>query len=389
MSSRREFVQRSGYAALGLMGTPAEPITLCSCGDVMTGRGIDQILRNPFKPQLYESHMRSAVGYVELAERVNGAIPRRVDASYVWGDALPELARTSDLRIVNLETSVTTSDAWMPKGINYRMHPANVSCLRAAGIDCCSLANNHVLDWGYAGLAETLVTLRKARIRTAGAGSNRAEALAPAVLEVSGKGRVLGFALGTTSSGIPADWAATPDKPGVNVLPDLTVETAQRIAVGVAALRRPRDIVVASIHWGGNWGYEIPAEHRRFAHLLVDRAGVDVIHGHSSHHPKGIEVYRDKPILYGCGDFLNDYEGIEGHETYRSHLVLLYVLKMDPATQTLSRLEMRPFEIRRFRLQRASSRDAEWLRSILHREGKELGTQVTRSSDNSLLLTSR
>jgi poly-gamma-glutamate synthesis protein (capsule biosynthesis protein) len=388
MPSRREFVLGIGYAALGLRGAPRF-ITLGLCGDVMTGRGIDQILRNPSKPQLYESYMRSALGYVELAERVNGVIPRRVDASYVWGDALAELVRASDLRIVNLETSATTSDAWMPKGINYRMHPANVSCLRAARIDCCSLANNHVLDWGYAGLAETLDTLRKAGVRTAGAGSNRAEALAPAVLEVSGKGRVLVFAFGTTSSGIPADWAARPDRPGVNVLPDLSAETVKRIAAHVGALKRPGDIVAASIHWGGNWGYEIPAEHRRFAHQLVDRAGVDVIHGHSSHHPKGIEVYRDKPILYGCGDFLNDYEGIEGHETYRSHLVLLYVLTMDPATGTLSRLEMKPFEIRRFRLQRASSPDAEWLRSTLDREGKGLGTQVTRSSDNSLLVTSR
>jgi len=75
--------------------------------------------------------------------------------------------------------------------------------------------------------------------------------------------------------------------------------------------------VVASIHWGDNWGYEI-------AHNLIDHAGVDIIHGHSSHHAKGIEVWHGKPVIYGCGDFINDYEGIGGNEKYRSDLSLMY-----------------------------------------------------------------
>ena len=77
---------------------------------------------------------------------------------------------------------------------------------------------------------------------------------------------------------------------------------------------------MASIHWGDNWGYDIPREQTTFAHKLIDEAGVDVIHGHSSHHPKGIEVYKDKPIIYGCGDFIDDYEGISGYENFRDDL---------------------------------------------------------------------
>jgi poly-gamma-glutamate synthesis protein (capsule biosynthesis protein) len=142
---------------------PAQRITLFLCGDVMTGRGIDQVLPQPSKPQLFEPYMRSALGYVQLAEEENGPIPRPVDFSYIWGDALDTWERLRpDLRIVNLETAVTTSDeAQSGKSIHYRMHPANVPCLPAAGIDCCVLANNHVLDWGYAGLAETLDTLQQ------------------------------------------------------------------------------------------------------------------------------------------------------------------------------------------------------------------------------------
>ena len=107
----------------------------------MTGRGIDQILAHPSSQTLYESYVRSAVQYVELAERQNGAIPRAVLPDYIWGAALEEMTRARpDLSIVNLETSITRSDDYLPKGINYRMSPENADCLRAMGIDCCAMA---------------------------------------------------------------------------------------------------------------------------------------------------------------------------------------------------------------------------------------------------------
>jgi len=200
---------------------PAGSVTLFLGGDVMTGRGIDQVLPHPSRPQLYEACVRSALDYVELAERAHGRIPRPVTFSYVWGDLLSDLERRSpDRRIVNLETSVTTSEEALPKVINYRMHPANVPCLVAAKLDCCVLANNHVLDWGIAGLRETLEVLTAAGIATAGAGRNAEDAGRPAVLDTSGKGRVLVFGFGMPSSGIPHDWAASETGPGVNLLPD-------------------------------------------------------------------------------------------------------------------------------------------------------------------------
>lgn len=367
--------------------THSKPITLFLAGDVMTGRGVDQILPHPSDPHLYESYIKSAVGYVELAEEVNGPIPKPVGYSYLWGEALEILGRRApDVRIINLETAVTTSNAWEEKGINYRMHPENIPCLTAAKIDCAVLANNHLLDWGEAGLVETLEALRKADIKTAGAGRTLDEAQAPAIFEVPGRGRVIVFGFGSESSGIPWTWAATKEKAGVDLLEDLSERTVRQIAGRVQSTKRPGDIVVASIHWGGNWGYDIPRDQIRFAHQLIDEAAVDVIHGHSSHHAKGIEVYREKPILYGCGDFLTDYEGIEGYETFRDDLALIYLAKIDPSSGKLVRFEMVPFQMKRFRLYRASEEDARWLEEMFNREGHPFGTWVELKEDLSLAL---
>lgn len=397
--TRREFLARAG--GLGMMamagsraagvGTdrPArELITLFLCGDVMTGRGIDQLLARPSDPTLHEPYVLDARRYVELAEAMHGRIGRPVSDDYIWGEALAELdRRRPHLRIVNLETAVTGSDEfWPDKGIHYRMHPANVGCLAAAGLDCCVLANNHVLDWGHAGLVETLEALRGAGLATAGAGRDADEASSPAVLLVPDGRRVLVFAFGAVSSGIPRAWAATAGRPGVSMLADLSAETALAIAERVAAFRRPGDLVVASIHWGPNWGYEIPEPRRRFARLLVEEAGVDVVHGHSSHHPIGIEVHHGRPILYGCGDFLNDYEGIGGREEYRGDLGVGYFTTFAGRANELDELAMVPFQSRRLRLRRGSRSDVAWLRRRLDRECGRLGTRVVESPDGSLAL---
>ncbi len=377
-------------ALMGAAGTRANvsrTITLFLCGDVMTGRGIDQILPHPGDPRLYESYMRSAKGYVELAESSIGPFPTPVDFAYPWGDALEEFDRARpDLRIINLETSVTKSDTRAPKGIHYRMHPDNIPCLTAAKIDCCALANNHVLDWGEAGLVETLETLERVDIASAGAGRDLDEAEAPAMFEVFRKGRVLVFAFGSVTSGIPLGWEASVGRPGVNLLENFSDSMVRRIAGQVQSVKQQGDLVIASIHLGGNWGYHIPSEQKAFAHKLLDEAGVDIIYGHSSHHPKGIEVYDGKPILYGCGDFLNDYEGIGGYEEFRGELVLMYFIGVDPATSSLTHFEMTPLKIERFRLNRVNREDARWLRDRLNREGAELKTKVELARDNTLSL---
>jgi len=362
-------------------------ITIFLCGDVMTGRGIDQILPHPSKPILYEGYVDSALDYVALAETTNGPIPRPVDFSYVWGDALAELDRMAPAaRIINLETSVTTNDIPAPKGINYRMHPANTPCLAAARIDCCVLANNHVLDWGRAGLQETMSSLQGAGIGTAGAGPDLAAAVQPGVIETARAGKVLVFAFATADSGVPPDWAATGTECGISFLSDLSDATADRLAAQVSSLKRPGDVAVVSVHWGGNWGYGISRRQRAFAHRLLDSGSVDVIHGHSSHHRKAIEVYKNKLILYGCGDFLNDYEGIGGYEEFRSQLVLMYFATFDPSKPCLVGLEMTPLEIHRFRLRHAGKGDVQWLQEVLNRAGEPFGSRTIVDGANRMRL---
>jgi poly-gamma-glutamate capsule biosynthesis protein CapA/YwtB (metallophosphatase superfamily) len=364
-------------------------VTLFLCGDVMTGRGVDQILQHPNTPELQEPYVCDAREYVALAEAANGPVPRGVIGGYVWGDALGELDRVlPDARIINLETSVTRSAAfWPAKGIHYRMHPRNVDCLTAARTDVCVLANNHVLDFDYAGLDETLNTLRGAGITTVGAGRNVDEARAPAIVELhdAGAGRVIVFSIGFESSGIPPVWAAGPDTPGVDWLPDMSHATAGAFLDRVQQVKRTGDIAVASIHWGSNWGYDISPSQIQFAHRLLD-GNVDLIHGHSSHHPRPIEIYRNKLVLYGCGDFISDYEGISGYEEYGDDLVLMYFPRIDPGSGRVVALLMTPMRLRRLQLIRASSEESRWLRDRLADASRAFGCDVDLTEEGRLSL---
>lgn len=350
-----------------------EPMTLFLAGDVMTGRGIDQILPHPGNPTLHEPYVESAEEYVLLGEQIHGPISRPVGFDYIWGDAPAELrSKKVRLSLVNLETSVTSSnERWEGKTVHYRMSPENIPCLNAAPIHCCSLANNHVLDWGIAGLVETLETLRNAGIRNAGAGRRWAEAREPAVFSIGPGRRVLVFGIGSRTSGIPTDWAATETQPGICLLESGSIEE------DIRAVRRPGDVVIVSIHWGENWGYSIPSRQIDLAHRFID-AGADLIHGHSSHHVKGIEVYRERLILYGCGDLIDDYEGIGGFEDYRGDLGLMYFPSVDASTGKLLELRMIPTRVLRFQIRRASDEDSDWLLRTLNRESEPFGLHVGR-----------
>jgi poly-gamma-glutamate capsule biosynthesis protein CapA/YwtB (metallophosphatase superfamily) len=366
---------RSGTVVTAPRDTP-DVLRILLAGDVMLGRGIDQILPRPGDPRLREHAVHDARDYVALAEVANGPVPRPVDPAYPWGDALALVDElTPDVRILNLETSITGSDDFaVGKAVHYRMSPDNVNCLAAAHPDVCVLANNHVLDFGQRGLVETLATLDHAGLTRAGAGATSGEAAAPATTLAHGR-RVLVVAVGTESSGVPAGWAATADRAGVAFLPELSVRAADSVLTRVQADRRPGDVVVVSVHAGSNWGYPVPRNYRRFAHRLVD-GGVDVVHGHSSHHPRPVEIYGGRPILYGCGDLVNDYEGIGGWEEYRSDLRLLYLVALDADSHELVELRMAPLRTRRLRLERASADDAAWLRRVMDRISRSHGTAV-------------
>jgi poly-gamma-glutamate capsule biosynthesis protein CapA/YwtB (metallophosphatase superfamily) len=361
-------------------------VTLFLAGDVMTARGIDQILPHPSKPELREPYVHSAVTYVELAIRVHGPVPMPVEPAYVWGDALDILEHRAPVAsLVNLETSVTVSDAYWPwKAIHHRMHPDNVGCLTTPKLGVCSLANNHALDFDRRGLIETVEVLRHAGIDPIGAGRDLAEASRPVRRELGGGAGLLAFGLGASSAGIPDDWAASASRPGVVFVDELSLATAEAVAAHVRAHKSAGDIAVVSIHWGSNWGYEISADQVAFARALV-RGGVDVVHGHSSHHVRSVEVFDGKLILYGCGDLVSDYEGIDGHGDFRGDIGGMYFAEIEPESGRLADLRISPVEMRRFRLTRAPEADADWLCERLNRISERFGTRFTRAAGSELV----
>jgi poly-gamma-glutamate synthesis protein (capsule biosynthesis protein) len=354
-------------------------LRLALAGDVMLARGIDQIHRSSVDPELREPAVGDARDYVALAERATGEVPRDVPPHYVWGDlrnVLDEFA--ADAVVLNLETSFTTANNFdTTKGIHYRTHPDNAAVLTAIGKPVCSLANNHVLDLGEDGLRETLETLDRAELPRCGAGHDAEEALRPAVVRTraqtsergtSGTPAVAVVASCLGDAGVPPDWAAGEGHAGVFRLRALDDDAAGRIRATTARHRNAGQTVVVSVHWGGNWGYDVGMEKREFAHALIDSGAADVVYGHSSHHPRPLEIYRDAPIIYGCGDLINDYEGIGGHESYRPEITALYLITLDAVSRRLVDLRLAPFHLSRFRLHRARDEQAEWLADTLSRE---------------------
>lgn len=360
-------------------------VVLCLTGDVMTGRGVDQILPAAGDPRLWERYAASATDYVALAEAASGPIPQPVDFSWPWGDAMQVLdGLAPDLRIANLETSITSGDEHEPgKAVLYRMHPGNVPCLTAARLDACALANNHVLDFGVSGLEDTVDVLTHVGLRPVGAGSDEQQAWRPVELSAGGR-RVLVWSVGSPSSGVPHSWAAAQGEAGVAFVSEHSDAAAQAICDRVRRAKQPGDIAVVSVHWGSNWGYDVPRAQVRLAHQLID-SGVDVVHGHSSHHPRPVEVYRDRLVLYGCGDLINDYEGISGQEHFRGDLRLLYLARLDPAGR-LDELRMVPLQSRRMSLRLASPQDATWLHRALRRATRRFGSRIDLEPDGNLLL---
>ena len=241
------------------------------------------------------------VGDVMLGRLVNEQL-KTVGPAYPWGDTLSVLRR-ADLRIANLECVLADGGAPAPgKTFTFRSDAKNVRSLVAANINVVSLANNHVLDYGTDALREMLPELDRHGIQHAGAGTDRDAARRPVVRQVAGG--AAGFVAFTDNQ---PDWAAGPDSPGVYFVP--VTGRGQPVDELVQLVNRTRhqvQLLIVSAHWGGNWGSEAPPEHRVLARELIE-AGADVVFGHSPHIARGVEVYRKRPILYGAGDFVDDY----------------------------------------------------------------------------------
>jgi poly-gamma-glutamate capsule biosynthesis protein CapA/YwtB (metallophosphatase superfamily) len=263
----------------------------------------------------------------------------------VWGDVLPVLL-AADLRLSNLECVIATrGQPWEPatKAFHFRASPRAIDMLRAAHIDCVTLANNHALDYGEEALLECLALLHQAGIRHAGAGLTLADALCPALLACpEAHVAVIGL-----TDNEPA-WEATERTPGINYIAydaqGLEAPYRARLAEVIAHARRQAELVIVSAHVGPNWGQPSPAI-RILAHQLLDM-GADLYWGHSNHTPQGIEIHNQKAILYSSGDFVDDYavDSIERNDL--SFLFLLEFRKTGLASLSLYPVAIDDFTVR-------------------------------------------
>jgi poly-gamma-glutamate synthesis protein (capsule biosynthesis protein) len=216
-----------------------------------------------------------------------------------------EYLRGADLTLANLENPMIRDAVWHPEDTTFTGDLRLLPVLEQGGIDGVTLGNNHILDAGTSGLEETIVHLDEAGIAHAGAGMDLAEAREPMIFDLGGtKVGVLSYL------GVPSyDWAwATETAPGTApLLTDVMREDVQR-------LRSRVDVVVVSPHWGKEYIATPEPWQVEFAHAAVD-AGADIFVGGHAHWPKGIEVYEDKPIFYGVGNFLLDQSWSEETST--------------------------------------------------------------------------
>lgn len=259
------------------------------------------------------------VGDVMLGRLVNKMLKYN-DPVYPWGNTL-SILQSADLRICNLECVLSDIGApWSatPKVFFFRSDEKNIKTLQIANINIVSLANNHVLDYEYEALQRMLSILSEQGILYAGAGNDLSEASKAAFCQI-GDQKV---ALVAFTDNEPA-WAAQENKPGILYIPtDINDKRMKNFLLHIENLRKEADFLIVSAHWGSNWGYYPPEEHVSIGHAMID-AGADLIFGHSGHVCRGIEIYKNRPIIYSAGDFIDDYAVDEIEKNDESFIFVL------------------------------------------------------------------
>ena len=290
---------------------------------------------------------------------------------YPWGNTLP-LLTSADALVLNLECVVSDRGQPTPaKVFTFRTDARNVAVLEAAKVTTVSLANNHSLDFGAEALDECLEILSVHGIGTAGAGRSWQEASAPCSFSVAG----LAVALVAFTDNEPG-WEAGLATPGtfyVPVVPEdprmtLLLSTIERAATAA-------DLVIVSAHWGPNWRYRPLPEHVAAARRFID-VGAGVVFGHSPHVVRAIELYRGKPILYGCGDFIDDYAV---HDVERNDQSGVFVLDYEGAR--LQRLFVVPTMIERLQARLATDTERADILRTMRDLCRDLGTRTRETPD--------
>lgn len=207
-----------------------------------------------------------------------------------------ELLSAADVAMLNLETAVTTAGTPEPKAFHFRAPPAAYAAVRAAGVDVVSLANNHALDYGRDGLADTLAHAREVGVPVVGAGEDAAAAYAPWLGEVSGVR--IGYLGLSQVPELWEAWRAEDDRSGIAYAMD-----AERALAAVRAAVRAADVVVVYLHWGEE-GDDCPGERMTDLAAELAGAGADVVVGTHAHRLLGDGWLGRTFVQYGLGNFL-------------------------------------------------------------------------------------
>ncbi len=246
------------------------------------------------------------LGY-HYEEWVNGlaADGGTFDEAAGWGFArVAEATRAADCFVVNLECPFTSRDEKLPKNFNFRASPRLVSALSAGGVDVASLANNHLVDYGPGGVADTQAALDGVHVAWFGAGRSLAEARAPRLVTVKGvRFAFLGtFFLGDRNIE-PLAVIATETSAGVAGHFDSLEQELAMLTADVRAARAKADHVIVFAHWGRE-GNGTPEPYQvTLAHAAVE-AGASAVIGSHPHVLQGAERWRGAPIFYSLGNFV-------------------------------------------------------------------------------------
>lgn len=316
------------------------------------------------------------VGDVMLGRLINKML-KHSDPAYPWGNTLPILQK-ADLRICNLEcvlSDIGTPWSTTSKVFHFRSDEKNIKTLQIAKINIVSLANNHVLDYEYEALQRMLNILNEQGILYAGAGKDLSEASKPAFCQTNG----LKIALIAFTDN-ESDWAAQENKPGILYMPTNLSDRRMQISLRhIENLRKEVDFLIVSAHWGSNWGYYPPEEHKTIGHAIID-AGADLIFGHSCHVFRGIEVYKNRPIIYSAGDFIDDYAIDEIEKNDES-----FIFVLEKEQDASLKLYLYPIFINRFQANLASPQRGSAILSKMEILCKDLGSKLKCYSNYALL----
>lgn len=223
----------------------------------------------------------------------------------------------ADLAMVNLETAVTTRGTPAVKAFTFRAPPTAFTALKAAGIDVVTMANNHGVDYGPVGLADTLAAASAADFPVVGIGADEDAAFAPYQVTIKGDKLAIIGATQVLDSGLAAAWTAGPDKAGL-----ASAYNVPRLLDAVRTARATADTVVVYLHWGKELSTCPTGAQRTIAQQLVD-AGADIVVGAHAHVQLGAGRLGDGFVDYGLGNFVFYAHGAAA--TTRSGVLLLTV----------------------------------------------------------------